>query len=127
MAPSIVARVVPCDDTVRDVPQNPKTPCGFQIAHVQRQQLVFLASTERRPMTPIRDLSRRGKAAALLAVLGFVALVVVGVVQPVGSASTQSDVRTLAVRQAAGPVKGLFVAAGGGGRARGGGPPRAGG
>jgi len=63
-------------------------------------------------MTPIRDLSRRGKAAALLAVLGFVALVVVGLVQPIGSASTQSDVRTLAVRQAAGPDKGLFVAAG---------------
>ncbi|MGH2977225.1 MAG: hypothetical protein ACRDKC_02475 [Gaiellaceae bacterium] len=44
--------------------------------------------------------------------MAFVALVGVGVVQSVGSASTQLDVRTLTVRQAAGPVEGLFVGAG---------------
>lgn len=63
-------------------------------------------------MIPIRGLSRRGKATAVLAVMAFVALVAVGVVQPIGSAGTRVDARVLTVRKAVGPVKGWFVAAG---------------
>lgn len=63
-------------------------------------------------MTPIRGLIRRRKTTALLAVLSLVALVAVGMAQPIGSASTRLDVRTVTVRAAVGPVKGLFVAAG---------------
>ena len=62
-------------------------------------------------MTSLRVLSRRRKT-ALLAAMAFCALLVVGIAQPIGSASTRVDVRTLAVRQAVGPVPGLFVAAG---------------
>lgn len=63
-------------------------------------------------MIPIRGLSRRGMVVAVTVVVAVCALLVAGVVQPLGSASTRLDVRTLTVRQAAGPVKGLFVAAG---------------
>jgi hypothetical protein len=63
-------------------------------------------------MIPLRGLSRRGKATALLAAMTFVALVAVGVAQPIGSAGTRVDVRTITVRRATGPIEGLFVAAG---------------
>lgn len=54
----------------------------------------------------------RSKATILLTVIFFGSLVAAGVLQPIGSASTRPDVRTLAVRRTAGPVAGLFVAAG---------------
>jgi hypothetical protein len=60
---------------------------------------------------PLRALSRRRKAAALFAVVSAGAFAAVGIAQ-IGSASPRVDVRTLALRQAAGPIKGLFVAAG---------------
>lgn len=63
-------------------------------------------------MTPIRNLSRRGKVTALPAVLAFVALVAAGAFQSIGSASARPEVRTITVRQAAGSATGLFVAAG---------------
>jgi hypothetical protein len=63
-------------------------------------------------MTSIRGLSRRGRTIALLAVVALGVLVAVVVALPIGFAGTRVDVRTLTVRQAVGPVKGLFVAAG---------------
>jgi len=63
-------------------------------------------------MTPLRGLSRRTKAATLLAATTVVALVAVAVLQPIGSAGTRVDVHTVTVRRATGPVGGLFVAAG---------------
>ncbi len=63
-------------------------------------------------MTRIGGTSRRRKAAAGLSVAVGGALAAVALVEPVGSASTRPAVRTLAVRQASGPVAGLFVAAG---------------
>ncbi|MGH3053680.1 MAG: hypothetical protein ACRDL7_01720, partial [Gaiellaceae bacterium] len=63
-------------------------------------------------MIPIRGLSRPRKTAALLAAVSFVALFGVGVAKPLGSPGTRLDVRALTVRQAPGPVRGLFVAAG---------------
>jgi hypothetical protein len=63
-------------------------------------------------MTSIRRLGRRRKTTSLVAAVSFVALVIVGVAQAIGSATTRVDVRTLTVRRAVGPVHGLFVAAG---------------
>ena len=63
-------------------------------------------------MIPLRGLSRRRTATVLLALMSLIALVAVGVAQAIGSAKTPLDVRTLMVRHAAGPVRGLFVAAG---------------
>jgi hypothetical protein len=63
-------------------------------------------------MIPIRGQSRRRRTIALLAIMSFAALIVVGVAQQIGFASARVDVRTLTVRHAAGPVHGLFVAAG---------------
>jgi hypothetical protein len=57
--------------------------------------------------------SLRGRRKTLLLVLmSLLGVVVAGVTQPLGSASTRADVRTLTVRRAAQPVQGLFVAAG---------------
>ena len=63
-------------------------------------------------MIPLRGLSRRGKAIAVLAAVTVAALVGVGVAHPMGSTGTRVEVRTAAVQRATGAVKGLFVAAG---------------